>query len=171
MKGKHPVKNGISSGPAAIETYTFPPVEQYRSSTRRLPSPGWRHEREGQIGPESESGSPAPFDVHRRMSTSAIRLDPLRQPPESTSSPRQHQVQSQGHNQQGHGNRLHPPSRVNHSEPIPPPPSSAHTSHSRGQADHSILHRQHPHGRQPYKTHPSNLSDSSSSPKLNAECA
>lgn len=59
------------------ESYQFPPV------TRRGLSP----ERESRSFPGSQTGSPVPFDVGRRLSVSAIRLDPRGAPPVGEASP------------------------------------------------------------------------------------
>ncbi|KAF9468550.1 hypothetical protein BDZ94DRAFT_1153390 [Collybia nuda] len=86
LKSKTPHRNGITTGPMASETYTFPPVSNSVESSRpvrRPPSPGWgqdRDSRELQTAPEPENGSPAPFDS-MRMSVSSSRLDPPRSQP------------------------------------------------------------------------------------------
>jgi hypothetical protein len=162
--------NGIPQSPVVPEgyaaAYTFPPVEPYR----RRPSPSWRQEREKEQesqARESESRSPAPFDVHRRMSISAIRLDPPRQPtePSSTSSPsspsRPHVPQSPSHHSH------HPPSHAHAKK------SSSHmsttsirTANTNSIADRPpTLLRQHSHGRSSYKTPHSNPSEPSASPR------
>ncbi|KII86875.1 hypothetical protein PLICRDRAFT_272636 [Plicaturopsis crispa FD-325 SS-3] len=70
-------------------SYAFPPVHpldgQRPEPARHASSPGWGrdHDREG---PASENGSPAPFDS-RRISVSAMRLDPPRPQPESSRPP------------------------------------------------------------------------------------
>jgi hypothetical protein len=82
-RGKQTSRNGILPGPVASETYTFPPVPSTkRPDARPDSSPSWRLDREAPTMPESENGSPAPYDV-RRVSISAIRLDPPRVEPPS----------------------------------------------------------------------------------------
>ncbi|GLB38441.1 hypothetical protein LshimejAT787_0503060 [Lyophyllum shimeji] len=99
-----PLRNGITSGPAASESYTFPPVpssnEPSVSRSKRpelTRSPNWGHDsRESQTVPEMENGSPAPANPEPiRMSLSSSRLDtsrthPLASPPlpQARSSPR-----------------------------------------------------------------------------------
>ncbi|KAL6308426.1 hypothetical protein BKA93DRAFT_822597 [Sparassis latifolia] len=74
--------NGASSVPVAPESYTFPPVNplaKVPEFTRRAPSPE-PPERDGRSGTHSFPGSlapsPIPFDVSKRVSVSAMRLDP-----------------------------------------------------------------------------------------------
>lgn len=85
-KGKQPSRNGSTPTPVAPDSYTFPPVPSVdasrlrRESMRRPSSPAWgqdRDTREVHNAPDSENGSPAPFDA-RRLSVSATRLDPPR---------------------------------------------------------------------------------------------
>lgn len=86
-KARTPLRNGITTGPMASETYTFPPVPSMEPLRRRPSSPGWgqdREPRENQPVPDSDGGSPAPFDAVR-MSISSSRLDP---PRASSSQPR-----------------------------------------------------------------------------------
>lgn len=80
-KDKQVSRNGL----IPPETYTFPPVppvDRERHSLMpehgRMSSPGWNHhERERELGRDSNSDSPAPFSS-RRLSISASRLDPPR---------------------------------------------------------------------------------------------
>ena len=70
--------------PVAPESYTFPPVDssvRRGEPTRRVSSPG----SEGPSVPNSQTGSPVPFDVGRRLSVSATRLDP--RPPQGDYTP------------------------------------------------------------------------------------
>ncbi|KAH9919225.1 uncharacterized protein B0H18DRAFT_1122599 [Fomitopsis serialis] len=62
-------------------SYTFPPVEPHMrrpEQVRRAPSPV---EYDSRIYPGSEAASPAPFNVGRRFSVSAVRMA-SRSPPE-----------------------------------------------------------------------------------------
>ena len=94
--GKQPlVRNG------STDVYTFPPVQPLRKASPPPPTtggtsassgPGWRSERERESQgslPGSEGSSPAPYNT-RRLSISAMRLDPPRtqqvDPPPSSSS-------------------------------------------------------------------------------------
>lgn len=123
-KSRTPHRNGITSGPMASETYTFPPlpssVESSRPRTdsiRRPSSPGWgqeRDSREHQTAPESEHGSPAPFDS-MRVSLSSSRIEPSRsqlsEPPPQTRSPFAKQSPPQGFREAPNPNQtLSPPS-------------------------------------------------------------
>lgn len=76
-KGKGKATNGASVAP---EMYTFPPVEPHirrPEPIRRIASPA---ELEARSFPNSQTASPVSFEIGRRMSVSAIRLDP-RTPP------------------------------------------------------------------------------------------
>ncbi|KAF5382639.1 hypothetical protein D9615_002944 [Tricholomella constricta] len=101
---KTPLRNGITSGPMASESYTFPPVppssssssHDTSSSSRRRPESGWGQDpRENASLVEPESGSPAPahFDS-MRMSVSASRLDPPRSHPHPLEPPQLPQARS-----------------------------------------------------------------------------
>jgi hypothetical protein len=118
-QGKTPYRNGIIAGPMASETYTFPPapssIESSRpraNSIRRQSSPGWGQERERQIAPGSENGSPAPFDS-MRTSVSSSRLDPPRslasEPPPQSRAPFAKQSPPQGF-REAQSHTLPPPS-------------------------------------------------------------
>ncbi|KAH9841847.1 uncharacterized protein C8Q71DRAFT_350839 [Rhodofomes roseus] len=77
LKGKGKA-NGMAA--AAQESYTFPPVDPHMrrpEPVRRVASP----EYDSRSYPGSEAASPAPFDVGRRLSVSAVRMAP-RSPPE-----------------------------------------------------------------------------------------
>ena len=81
-KGKTALRNGVTAGPTASESYTFPPSSSPETSRLRprQSSPGWGHDREPretQNPVESDKGSPAPFDT-TRISVSSSRLDPHR---------------------------------------------------------------------------------------------
>ncbi|OBZ68808.1 hypothetical protein A0H81_11098 [Grifola frondosa] len=72
--------NGVPPAPVAPETYTFPPADHTLRRTepsRRMLSP-MQVEKDGESRsfPGSQTSSPVPFDVGRRLSVSAIRLDP-----------------------------------------------------------------------------------------------
>ncbi|KZT09346.1 uncharacterized protein LAESUDRAFT_696093 [Laetiporus sulphureus 93-53] len=72
-KGK---ANGAPAHPIPPDSYTFPPVDPHLrrlESIRRAPSP---IEYDARSFPNSETASPVPFDVGRRLSVSAIRMDP-----------------------------------------------------------------------------------------------
>ncbi|CAL1712758.1 unnamed protein product [Somion occarium] len=60
------------------ETYTFPAIDPLRrpEPIRRLSSPGVDRDNDPRSVPGSHSASPVPFDVGRRLSVSAMRLDP-----------------------------------------------------------------------------------------------
>ncbi|OSX59986.1 hypothetical protein POSPLADRAFT_1075417 [Postia placenta MAD-698-R-SB12] len=76
-KGKGKATNGASVAP---EMYTFPPIEPHirrPEPIRRIASPA---ELEARSFPNSQTASPVSFEIGRRMSVSAIRLDP-RTPP------------------------------------------------------------------------------------------
>jgi len=85
--GRHPIRNGAAD--VAHETYTFPPVTERRRTdpiVKQSTTDGrFDKEREGHILSRSENASPVPYNS-RRLSVSAIRLDPPRLPPESSSS-------------------------------------------------------------------------------------
>lgn len=74
------------------ETYTFPPVDPLRrtaESVRRAlspppPLPPLIGEGESRSVPGSQTASPVPFEYGRRLSISAMRLDPPRLPPGET---------------------------------------------------------------------------------------
>ncbi|EMD40125.1 hypothetical protein CERSUDRAFT_112350 [Gelatoporia subvermispora B] len=68
--------NGVAIAPVVSESYTFPPVDP----TVRRPDPVRRALSPVSLDRDNESrsfpGSPVPYDVGRRLSVSAIRLDP-----------------------------------------------------------------------------------------------
>ncbi|KAH9936678.1 uncharacterized protein B0H18DRAFT_1082131 [Fomitopsis serialis] len=109
-KGK---ANGMGAVPP--ESYTFPPVEPHMrrpEQVRRAPSPV---EYDSRSYPGSEAASPAPFDVGRRLSVSAVRMAP-RSPPEPPHTRKALAV--------------HPTARERElSGPGYPPPPSAHPGH------------------------------------------
>lgn len=113
--------------PVAPESYTFPPLDsgvRRPELIRRVSSPG----SEGPSVPNSQTGSPVPFDVGRRLSVSATRLDP-RPLPQSDYMP------------SSRASISHLPSRELPPHNFPPPPSS-HPSHSH---PHPHAHAHHSH--------------------------
>lgn len=79
LKGKAKA-NGLGAS-GAPDSYTFPPVDPHMrrpEAVRRAVSPS---EYDSRSYPGSETASPAPFDVGRRLSVSAVRMVP-RSPPE-----------------------------------------------------------------------------------------
>ena len=78
LKGKAKANGLVPT--VAPESYTFPPVDPHMrrpEPVRRVVSP----EYDSRSYPGSETASPAPFDVGRRLSVSAVRMAP-RSPPE-----------------------------------------------------------------------------------------
>lgn len=79
-KGKTKANGYQGGSPIVPEAYTFPPIDpvvRRPEPIRRVSSPT----SESQSFPPSQNGSPVPFDVGRRLSVSAMRLDPPRAPP------------------------------------------------------------------------------------------
>ncbi|EPS98420.1 hypothetical protein FOMPIDRAFT_1037486 [Fomitopsis schrenkii] len=79
LKGKAKANGLVAS--VAPDSYTFPPVDPHMrrpEAVRRAVSPS---EYDSRSYPGSETASPAPFDVGRRLSVSAVRMAP-RSPPE-----------------------------------------------------------------------------------------
>ncbi|KAI0786851.1 hypothetical protein C8Q75DRAFT_807941 [Abortiporus biennis] len=74
-KGKANGYTSISAQGVVSESYTFPPVESIRrpDGLRRVSSPD---PSEPRSGPGSTTASPVPFELGRRLSVSAMRLDP-----------------------------------------------------------------------------------------------
>ncbi|KAI0366597.1 hypothetical protein BV20DRAFT_632511 [Pilatotrama ljubarskyi] len=76
--------NGIPAHTVVPESYQFPPSDGPGAGGLRRPEPVRRalspaqleRETESRSFPGSQAGSPVPFDVGRRLSVSAIRLDP-----------------------------------------------------------------------------------------------
>ncbi|KAI0693989.1 hypothetical protein BC835DRAFT_1415619 [Cytidiella melzeri] len=86
--------------PTVPEAYHFPPIDPHRRPelVRRVSSPGSeRH-------PASQTGSPAPFDVGKRLSVSAIRHDSR---PESSQSVTRGALSSRVDRDQAHHSPLH----------------------------------------------------------------
>ncbi|TFK73587.1 hypothetical protein BDN72DRAFT_165998 [Pluteus cervinus] len=151
-KGKQSLKNGIVQAPIATEGYTFPPAA---STSSRLPaepmraSPSWNQDRESRDNhapPDSETGSPIPYDT-RRLSISATRLDPPRsQPPSASDS----SSQSRGSFTVQSPPLVQRDSPSNHALP-PPPPSHGKVLRSsysdRDREQRSGSHRQGLSGR------------------------
>ena len=85
-------------GNGSTDVYTFPPVPPLRKASPPPPTtggtsassgPGWRSERERESQgslPGSEGSSPAPYNT-RRLSISAMRLDPPRTQQQSMADP------------------------------------------------------------------------------------
>lgn len=122
-KGK---ANGYQiASPVAPESYTFPPLDPHArrpEPVRRVSSPG----SEGQSIPNSQGGSPVPFD--RRLSVSATRLDPPRPPPGDAHGhqhPHQHHAHhAHPHHHQSRASISHLPSaRELPPHNFPPPPA------------------------------------------------
>lgn len=152
-KAKQPLRNGMSSGPMASDTYTFPPVSavdrdrlnpEHERVERKLPSPGWgqdreRDLRETQSTRDSENGSPAPFDSRRRLSVSASRLDP---PPLQRHVSEDPSQSSQPRNSNAFPLHSPPQSFREPSHPLPPPGKML-------RGGRPVLHRQHSSPRMP----------------------
>lgn len=169
LKGKAKA-NGIpltgpASGSIVQESYTFPPVEQgqphsavgrpghHPEQVRRAISPtqldrlGEQHAREGESRsfPGSQTGSPVPFDMGRRLSVSAIRLD-TRGEAAHASHPHVHP--------HPHAHRLSVSARDRERETgigggrLPPPPSATAPERHQHQLQHQHQHQlqlQHQH--------------------------
>ncbi|KZT64955.1 hypothetical protein DAEQUDRAFT_570442 [Daedalea quercina L-15889] len=110
VKGKGKANGMVPA--VAPESYTFPPVDPHMrrpDPVRGAPSPG---DYDSRSYPGSETASPAPFDVGRRLSVSAVRMAP-REPPEPSHTRRTLAV--------------HPTTRERElSGPGYPPPPSGH---------------------------------------------
>ncbi|KAF7795177.1 hypothetical protein EIP86_006326 [Pleurotus ostreatoroseus] len=86
VKGKTKANGYQTASPVVPEAYTFPPIEsgvRRPEPIRRVSSPT----SENQSFPPSQNGSPVPFEVGRRLSVSAMRLDPPRAPPQLQGAP------------------------------------------------------------------------------------
>ncbi|KAI0647738.1 hypothetical protein C8Q79DRAFT_527452 [Trametes meyenii] len=111
--------NGIPPNAGVPEAYQFPPSEggaRRPEPVRRALSPT-QLEREGESRsfPGSQTGSPVPFDVGRRLSVSAIRLDPRSPAMSEPTLPTHHRaVGGGGRAERELGGRA-----------LPPPPSAA----------------------------------------------
>ncbi|KAI0669204.1 hypothetical protein C8Q78DRAFT_1080497 [Trametes maxima] len=105
--------NGIPPPAGVPESYQFPPSEGARrpDPVRRALSPA-QLEREGESRsfPGSQTGSPVPFDVGRRLSVSAIRLDPRSPAMSEPTLPTHHRARGE---------------RELGGRALPPPPSAA----------------------------------------------
>ncbi|KAI0826737.1 hypothetical protein BC628DRAFT_1409987 [Trametes gibbosa] len=106
------------------ESYQFPPsadAARRPESARRALSP----ERESRSFPGSQTGSPVPFDVGRRLSVSAIRLDPRAGAPvASDASP--HRASASGVSRERERERERESGLGGRA--LPPPPSAAPAS-------------------------------------------
>ena len=127
------------------ETYTFPPVEHapHRGGppeqVRRALSPT---ESESRSFPGSQTGSPVPYDMGRRLSVSAIRLDP--QPHTHAHRPSISQRSDRERERDGGRDPL--------PRTLPPPPGGGGGGWSH-QHQHQHQHQQHQH-RQSQHTQP-----------------
>ncbi|OCH90894.1 hypothetical protein OBBRIDRAFT_776091 [Obba rivulosa] len=100
--------NGVSIAPVVSESYTFPPVDP---SIRR-PEPIRQALSPVSLDRDNESrsfpGSPVPFDVGRRLSVSAIRMDP-RSPAAVEASPQRGLQPPVSREREQHPHGLQPP--------------------------------------------------------------
>ncbi|TBU61881.1 hypothetical protein BD310DRAFT_920075 [Dichomitus squalens] len=137
LKGKGKANGVPASGPPSAvvpETYTFPPVEHSAlgrsgppEQVRRALSPTQLdRDSESRSFPGSQTGSPLPYDMGRRLSVSAIRLDPRNESGQGhRSSAGAHQRDRDRHADRESQSHPHPQRDSPLGRTLPPPPSAA----------------------------------------------